>query len=108
MWKADEIRALEATRDDERIAGVVQLATTDGSRTFDAALRGRVRIEGDRVATFELFADGLFRGEGRYTKGAPKGQFPFAVVFELADGSDVADAIPPQGSRGWVEGYFRR
>ena len=107
MWRTDEVRALEVIRDGERIAGMVQLATSNGSRTYDTALRGRVRIEGDRVATFELFADGLFCGEGRYTKGAPKGQFPFAVAFELADQSDVADAIPPQGSRGWVEGYFR-
>jgi hypothetical protein len=25
----------------------------------------------------------------------------------LADGTDAADQIPPQGSRGWVQGYIR-
>ena len=40
------------------------------------------------------------------TRNAPKGRFPFAVAFTLADGSDVADKIPPQGSRGWLEGYL--
>jgi len=49
----------------------------------------------------------MFWGEGRYTRRAPEGRFPFAVSFTLADGSDIADAIPPQGSRGWVGGYLR-
>jgi hypothetical protein len=30
-----------------------------------------------------------------------------AIAFTLADGSDVADGVPPQGSRGWVQGYIK-
>ena len=60
-----------------------------------------------RVTRFDLAARGMFWGEGRYTRRAPEGKFPLAVMFTLADGKDVADRIPPQGSRGWVPGYLR-
>ena len=68
---------------------------------------GFVVCEDGRVTRFDLVASGQFRGHGRYTGNAPKGQFPLAVAFKLADGSDVADRIPPQGSRGWVAGYLK-
>lgn len=54
-----------------------------------------------------MVASGKFRGHGRYTKNPPAGFFPLAISFTLADGSDVADAIPPQGSRGWLESYLQ-
>ena len=52
-------------------------------------------------------SSGRFTGEGPFTPGAPEQPFPLAVSFTLADGTDVADAVPPQGSRGWVQGYLR-
>ena len=52
-------------------------------------------------------AHGQFHGEGTYTRNAPKGKFPLAIAFTLADGKDAADTIPPQGSRGWVPGYIK-
>jgi hypothetical protein len=107
MWSADEVRELRLELADGRVAGEVRLATDDRARSYRAALRGRLRIEGGQVRALELIADGWFRGQGQYTGGAPPGEFPFAVAFTLADGSDVADGIPPQGSRGWVEGYLR-
>jgi hypothetical protein len=36
-----------------------------------------------------------------------KGKFPLEISFTLADGRDTADAIPPQGSRGWLRGYLK-
>ena len=87
--------------------GRVSLATEDGSRGYDAALLGTVTTHEGTLTGFTLIARGLFHGEGRYTPGAPPGSFPLAVSFTLTDGSDPADAIPPQASRGWVEGYWR-
>lgn len=107
MWRPEEIRELDLTLTDGRIHGRVRLATDDGSRTYRAALAGTLRVEDGRVVALTLVARGLFEGEGRYTRGAPEGEFPLAVAFTLADGTDVADAIPPQGSRGWVAGYLR-
>ena len=84
-----------------------KLATDDGERGFDAELRGVLDTEQGRVKAFDFVVRGEFWGEGRFTRGAPEGKFPLAVSFTLADGSDVADRIPPQGSRGWLPGYIR-
>jgi hypothetical protein len=106
-WQPDDVRTIAVELKDGRLHGSVQLATADGSRSYRAQLLGFVRTEQDRVVAFDLIASGSFRGEGPYTRGAPKGEFPLAVSFTLADGKDVADAIPPQGSRGWLAGYLR-
>jgi hypothetical protein len=107
LWRDDEVRSLQVERTGDRIHGSVSLATKDGKRGFEARLLGFVEVEKGRITRFDLVADGMFWGEGRYTRRAPEGRFPFAVSFTLADGSDIADAIPPQGSRGWVGGYLR-
>ena len=63
--------------------------------------------KGGKVTRLDVVAKGEFWGEGTYTRRAPKGRFPLAIAFTLADGKDAADTIPPQGSRGWVQGYIR-
>lgn len=107
MWKPEEIRSLNLQLSEGRITGRVKLQTADGQRGFEAELLGFVESSGGKVTRFDLVALGKFHGEGRYTGGAPKGKFPLAVTFTLADGSDAADKVPPQGSRGWVRGYLR-
>ena len=91
----------------DRITGRVRLTSADGARSYEAQLRGFVEAEDAAVTRFDLVALGDYEGEGRYTRGAPKGKFPFAVSFALADGADVADAVPPQGSRGRLKRYLR-
>ena len=107
MWHEQDVRRIEVARDGDRIHGSLTLQTEDGKRGFEAQVLGLLRVEKGRIVQFDLVADGMFWGEGPYTLDAPKGKFPFAVSFTLADGSDVADAIPPQASRGWVDGYWR-
>jgi len=107
MWEVGEVRECEVALREGRMQGSVHLQTADGKRGYRAELLGFVRVAEEKVVGFDLVASGSFWGEGQYTRGAPTGEFPFAVAFTLADGSDVADAIPPQGSRGWVEGYLR-
>lgn len=106
MWRPNEIRELEMKLENGQLRGSVHLETVGGKRGYEAKLFGRVAVVDGRVTQLEWVADGKFWGDGEYTRGAPQGRFPFAVAFTLADGSDVADAIPPQGSRGWVEGYL--
>ncbi|MCA8967226.1 MAG: hypothetical protein KDC48_20265, partial [Planctomycetes bacterium] len=107
MWKPEEVQRIEIVRQGDRLQGEVVLQTEDGARRFAAQVLGFVEVIEGKVTRFDLVARGLFRGEGTYTKNGPPGDFPFAVSLTLADGSDVADAIPPQGSRGWIEGYLR-
>lgn len=107
MWKDDEVKKLDLKSDDGRISGSVSVATADGKRGFDAQLFGVVEAKDGKVTRFDMVAKGDYWGQGRYTPGAPRGKFPLAVSFSLADGSDTADHIPPQGSRGWLPGYIR-
>ncbi len=107
MWRSAEIRELDMTLSDGELQGTIELATKRGDRGFDAELKGKIDVQPGRVVRFDMVCLGEFYGEGRHTRGAPKGRFPLAISFTLADGTDMADRIPPQGSRGWVDGYLR-
>lgn len=107
MWRPDEIRDIHLTCDGKTIRGRARLATARGDRGFDAQIRGVLETKQGRVTRLDLVAMGQFWGEGPYTRGAPKGKFPLAIAFTLADNTDVADRVPPQGSRGWIRGYLR-
>ena len=85
----------------------IELRTAKGDRGYEAELLGRIETKGGKVTRLDVVAKGEFWGEGTYTRRAPKGRFPLAIAFTLADGKDAADTIPPQGSRGWVRGYIR-
>lgn len=107
MWKENEIRKLEMRIEEGQLRGRVELKTDDGSRGYEAELHGVLESNTDKITRFDCVALGQFWGEGTYTRGAPQGKFPLAISFSLADGSDVADAIAPQASRGWLRGYIR-
>jgi len=107
MWQGKEIRKSEMAIQDGKLWGTIHLQTDSGDRGYQAELLGTVEIKNDEIVRFDMVALGEFWGEGRYTKGAPEGKFPLAISFTLADGADVADKVPPQGSRGWVQGYLR-
>lgn len=107
MWKPAEIRTLSMELNDGSLRGTVQLATESGDRGFDAELKGEIEVKDGRVVRFDMVCLGEFWGEGTYTRGAPEARFPLAISFTPADGMDIADRVPPQGSRGWVAGYLR-
>ncbi|MEO1995172.1 MAG: hypothetical protein ABGZ17_07850, partial [Planctomycetaceae bacterium] len=107
MWKPSEIHKRDVTLSNGRISGQFQLQTAGGDRGYEANLKGVLETRDGRVVRLDLVAKGQFWGQGRFTGGAPKGRFPLAVSFTLADGTDVADGVPPQGSRGWLRGYLR-
>jgi hypothetical protein len=107
MWKSTEIVSMSIQLDDGKIRGKVSLASPDGTRGYEAELYGVVRVTHERVVALNMVAKGIYWGEGTYTRGAPEGRFPLGVSFTLSDGTDLADAIPPQGSRGWLDGYMK-
>ena len=107
MWKTTEIRTMEMSLSDGVVHGFCEISTENGDRGFDAELRGKIEAANGRLVRMDLVCLGEFWGEGRYTGGAPEGKFPLAISFTLADGTDLADRIPPQGSRGWVAGYLK-
>ena len=107
MWNENEIRKLELSFNNGTLSGKIHLRTADGQRGYETELFGFIETKNNKVVRFDIIAHGEFWGEGRYTRRAPKGKFPLAVSFTLADGTDIADQIPPQASRGWVAGYIR-
>ncbi|MEM7601327.1 MAG: hypothetical protein AAF357_07900 [Verrucomicrobiota bacterium] len=106
MWEVEEVKTVSLDWREGHVEGRVHLVTNDDSREFVAEIYGFIEAFEGEVTRFDLVVSGDFRGEGRYTRGAPKGYFPLGIRFTLADGSDIADAIPPQGSRGWIENYI--
>lgn len=107
MWNKEDLKRHRLKLKDGVLTGEIELRNRAGDRAFVAQAYGRLEYQGDQVTRFDVVVKGRFRGEGRYTRGAPKGDFPLAMAFGLADGTDVADPIPPQGSRGWLDGYLR-
>ena len=107
MWRENEIKKLEGTLRNGQLHATVHLRTAKGDRGYEAELLGRIETKAGKVTRLDVVAKGEFWGEGTYTRRAPKGRFPLAIAFTLADGKDAADTIPPQGSRGWVQGYIR-
>ena len=107
MWDNNEIKKLERVLRKGQLRATVHLRTANNDRGYAAQLFGRIETKNGKVTRLDLVAKGTFWGEGRYTRNAPKGRFPLAVAFTLADGKDAADSIPPQASRGWVQGYLK-
>ena len=107
MWKADEVRSTEFSITDGTITGHVELRTASGNRSYSCDIRGHMDAENGAVTKLNLVALGTFSGEGTYTRNAPKKPFPLAISFTLADGTDMADSIPPQAARGWLDGYLK-
>jgi hypothetical protein len=107
MWDNNEIKKLEGVLRKGQLRATVHLRTANNDRGYEAQLFGRIETKNGKVTCLDLVAKGTFWGEGRYTRNAPKGRFPLAGAFTLVDGKDAADSIPPQGSRGWVQGYLK-
>lgn len=108
MWERQEIETNSLSLKDGVVTGDVRLRTARGDRSYEARLRGRVETRDGVVTRFDLVASGDFSGRGPFTPNPPPGAFPLAVSFTLADGSETADGIPPQGARGWLDGYLGR
>lgn len=107
FWRPDEVRQADLTLRDGELSGRVVLRSKDGSREYVAELYGRVNANDDALTRFDLVACGPYEGEGRYTRGAPPGKFPFAAAFRLADPENAADRVVPGAARNNISGYLK-
>jgi len=105
MWQLEEVELIHLVLKNGEVRGDVMLSNESGDRGYKASFFGQVEVQDQKVTRFDLVAKGMFWGHGRFTRNPPPGKFPLAISFRLADHTDVADAIPPQGSRGWIDGY---
>jgi len=109
LWGKDEVRKADLALKDGRITGTAHLETASGDRGYKAELLGIVESKDGQVTRFDLVARGDFWAttETLYTKGAPKGKYPFAVAFTLAPGQGEADKVPPEANRSDPDEYLR-
>jgi len=103
MWWRDHLEVCSISLVEEngasRLRGRVVARTGDDTRAGSFDLFGVIEIEDGVLARFDVVALGTFRGEGRWTGGAPPGEFTLGVAFRLSDPDDVAARVPPQAAR---------
>lgn len=107
MWRPDEVKKLDVTLKAGKLTGAIHVETKTADRGFHAELFGIVEVKAGKVTRFDVVAKGQYWGEGTFSRGAPKGRFPFAVAFSLADAECAASKVPPQGARGNLKGYLK-
>lgn len=105
-WREEEIRSLEMTLSQGRLAGRVHLETPSGDRGYAAELMGFVEAREGKLTRFDVVVKGESWGEGKYTPGAPKGRFPMAVALKLSDPRDPLHALVPDAVRCYSD-YLR-
>jgi hypothetical protein len=105
-WREGEVRKLEMSLSEGRIEGRVLLETESGDRGYEADVLGFVEGKEGRLTRFDVVFQGLFWGEGKYTPGAPRGKFPLALAFKLADPGDALYALVPDAVRSYAD-YLR-
>jgi hypothetical protein len=105
-WAEADIKKLSLTLERGQLKGYVHLETPKSERGYRADLLGFVRTEEGKLTRFDLVANGRHWGEGKYTPGAPKGEFPFAVAFTLAEPQDPLTKLVPDAVRCYAD-YLR-
>lgn len=106
MWDANEIVELEISARDGVIRGSVHVQTENKKRGFKGEVFGHLDSQNGSLVRLDLVAKGEFWGNGTYTRKGPEGKFPIAMTFRLADGTDPADKVAPQGTKGWLPNYW--
>ncbi|WP_145417303.1 hypothetical protein [Planctomycetes bacterium K23_9] len=106
MWKPDEVKRIKMDLADGQFTGSALIHSSNNDRGYDAEIRGVIEVADGSVIRFDVVALGKCWGEGPYTRNPPPGKFPLAISFTLADGTDLADSLSPQGARGWLDAYL--
>ena len=107
FWQSEDVRVANLNLTEGQLSGRVELRSEDGTRGFVADLLGHIETEGTQLTRFDVVASGHFQGEGRYTRGAPPGKYPFAVAFRLTRSSNAADRVTPGAARNNVKSYLK-
>ncbi|NND96225.1 MAG: hypothetical protein HKN47_02715 [Pirellulaceae bacterium] len=106
-WRPNEVKSIELTiAADGRIDGSAHLETADHKRGYRVSLLGQIKLTDGEFTQLDMVAKGNFWGTGPYTHFAPEGEFPVAIAFRLADGSDPSDGMIPGGAKGNRHEYF--
>ena len=106
FWRVNEIVKADLTLNEGQLLGRVKLQTADAKQAFAADVYGVVESKDGKLSRFDVVVKGAYRGEGRYTHGAPPGDFPFAVSLRLIEPNSAFDRVIPGAARGNVRRYL--
>jgi hypothetical protein len=106
VWRPDQLCEVEASLGGGRLRGSVRLESNGGRRGYHASLAGYVSARDGNVTRFDVIADGVAWGRGYHNAGAPRGTYPLAIRFALAEGVRPFDGIPPGAARTRVREYI--
>ena len=109
MWSKDAVKSLKVEIDEQgKVTGSAVLEDSELKTGYEVAVLGYVKFNDNKteLQRFDLVAKGTYYGEGKWTRNALDGKFPLAVTFRVADGTDVADSVAPQGTKGWIGQYL--
>ncbi|MEM7784063.1 MAG: hypothetical protein AAF623_11975 [Planctomycetota bacterium] len=107
-WNKTELKMLQLNlATDGKLTGIFQLENAKGNLGFEGEILGEIRFESEDLIRFDMVAKGMFRGHGWFAPHPPKGKFPVAIAFTLADGTDVADRLIPHGAKGNIDEYLK-
>ena len=99
VWRLDQLRQVEASLGGDRLTGSVRLESASGQRGYHASLAGSVSARRGEVTRFDVIANGVAWGRGYHNAGAPRGRYPLAIRFTLAECIGPFDGIPPGAAR---------
>lgn len=106
-WKKEEIKEWSLKVDEKgKVIGAFLIDSADGKLGYQGRFRGTLAVKKGQLTKFDLLVVGKHWGHGKYTGGARPGKTPMGQVFQLSDGKEARDRIPPQGIR-WAEGYWK-
>ncbi|MGY8659571.1 MAG: hypothetical protein ACKVKH_13155 [Verrucomicrobiales bacterium] len=105
-WKKEEIKEWSLKVDGKgKLSGKFLIDSADGKLGYQGEIQGALAIGTSHLTRFSLLVTGKHWGSGTYTGGARSGKTPLGQVFQLSDGKEARDRIPPQGIR-WAPGYW--
>lgn len=107
FWRQEDFSKMELTLKDGVITGTISVENKSRGWGHTADILGYVESKNGKVTRFDIIAKGLYWGGGRYSKNPPPGKYPFGTSFTLADGSQLSDKIPPEGTKGWPPKYIQ-
>jgi hypothetical protein len=105
-WSEADVKKAALKLEAGRLQGSIHLETKDGSRGYEANLLGFLEAKDGKVTRLDMVAHGQFWGQGTYTPGAPKGRFPLAISFTLAEANDPLYHLVPDAVRCYAD-YLR-
>ncbi|MEO8576940.1 MAG: hypothetical protein ABI556_09580 [Gemmatimonadales bacterium] len=106
MWHCEQIHGAEAKLRNGRLVGSARLGTAGLRRGYEPSLFGAIDGKDGVLTQFDVVARGLAWGRGYFNSGAPRGRYPMAVRFTLAQGAWPFDGIPPGAARTRADEYL--